>query len=145
MSARAATYYDLLGLSQRAQPASVRSAYRRLAQQYHPDKMPGNANTQHVMAALNEAYAVLSDPQQRARYDERIDEMRQSRRQMERRQHESFVARLDDPGEAWPWYLLFATITFCALVIGVTVYKNYVPGASVSTASAAQAVKVVRK
>jgi curved DNA-binding protein CbpA len=141
MSARAATYYDLLGLSPRAQPASVRSAYRRLAQQYHPDKMPGNANAQHVMAALNEAYAVLSDPQQRARYDERIDEMRQSQRRL----RESFVARLDDPGAAWPWYLLFATITFCAVVIGVTVYKNYVPGASGPTASAAQAVKLVRK
>jgi curved DNA-binding protein CbpA len=125
MSAQAATYYELLGVSRRARPDSVRSAYRRLAQQYHPDKMPGNANAQQVMAALNEAYAVLSDPKQRADYDERIGQSLQSRRLA----HESFLARLEDPGAAWPWFLLFATITFCTLTIGVTVYKNYVPGA----------------
>jgi curved DNA-binding protein CbpA len=141
MSAQAATYYDLLGVSRRARPDSVRAAYRKLAQQYHPDKLQGSARAQHVMAALNEAYAVLSDPQQRARYDEHIELALQSQLQSRRRAHESFVARLEDPGAAWPWYLLFATITFCAITIGVTVYKNYVPGAS----SPVQAVKLVRK
>ena len=137
MSAPTATYYELLGVSRRARPDSLRSAYRRLAQRYHPDKMPGNAGAERVMAALNEAYAVLSDPQQRARYDEHL-ELTQS---AHRRAHESFVARLEDPGAAWPWYLLFATLTFCAVTIGITVYKNYVPGAS----SPAQVVKLVRK
>ncbi len=123
MSVQAATYYDLLGVNRRAQPASVRSAYRRLAQRYHPDKMPGNAQAEQVMAALNQAYAVLSDPEQRAEYDSQIQELEQSRR----RSQEIFAERLEDPGAAWPWYLLFATITFCAAVIGVTVYFNYVP------------------
>jgi DnaJ-class molecular chaperone len=140
MSAQAATYYEILGVSRRARPDSLRLAYRRLAHRYHPDKMPGDPGAARVMAAVNEAYTVLSDPQQRARYDDWIEQSRQSRR----RAHESFVARLEDPGAAWPWYLLFATMTFCATAIGVTVYKNYVPGAS-SPAPVQQAVKVVHK
>lgn len=141
MSAQAATYYEILGVSRRARPDSVRSAYRRLAQRYHPDKMPGNARAERVMAALNEAYAVLSDPQQRARYDQWIAQASESRR----RAHEGLRQRLDDPGAAWPWCLLFATITFCTGAIGVTVYKNYVPGASSPTLAPAAAIKVVGK
>ena len=130
MSAQAATYYDLLGVSRQARPDSVRTAYRRLAQRYHPDKMPGNANAQRVMAALNEAYAVLSDPNQRARYDEHIERSREQAR----RDHEEFLERLEDTNTAWPWYLLFATITFEAIVVGLSIYKTYVPGAAASTA-----------
>lgn len=129
MSAQAATYYELLGVSRRARPESVRSAYRRLAQRYHPDKMPGNARAEQVMAALNEAYAVLSDPQQRARYDEHMEPPRVR------------VTPTDDPGAAWPWYLILATVIFAAAAVGVSLYKNYVPGAS----SPAQPVKVVAR
>jgi DnaJ-class molecular chaperone len=123
MSVQAATYYDLLGVHRRAQPANLRTAYRRLAQRYHPDKMPGNAKAEQVMAALNQAYAVLSDPEQRAEYDSQIQDLEISRR----RAHESFAEIVEDQGAAWPWYLLFATITFCAAVVGITVYFNYVP------------------
>ncbi|WP_145979564.1 DnaJ domain-containing protein [Ramlibacter tataouinensis] len=138
MSAETATYYDILQVSRRARPEGVRAAYRRLAQRYHPDKMPGNADAQRVMAALNEAYAVLSDPQQRARYDQVIAQAQSQRRLA--RQH--LLERLDDPGAAWPWYLLLATVAFCTAAVGVVAYKNYVPGAStpahaVSTAAAA--------
>jgi curved DNA-binding protein CbpA len=78
------------------------------------------------MAALNEAYAVLSDPQQRAHYDQRI-----ARASLERRRsHERLLARLDDYGATWPWLLLFATVAFVTLAIGIAVYKNHVPGAS---------------
>jgi curved DNA-binding protein CbpA len=127
MSVQDATYYDLLGVSPCAQPSSVRTAYRRLAQRYHPDKMPGNVKAEQVMAALNEAYAVLSDPRQRARYDEHIERTSDLARLAEERAHASFVERLEDQGAAWPWYLLFATITFCSAVVGITVYMNYVP------------------
>jgi DnaJ-class molecular chaperone len=123
MSVQAATYYDLLGVTPRTQPATLRTAYRRLAQRYHPDKMPGNAKAEQVMSALNQAYAVLSDPEQRAEYDSQIQELEVS----SRRAQESFAEILDDQGAAWPWYLLFATITFCAAVVSVTVYFNYVP------------------
>lgn len=122
MSAQAATYYDVLGVSPATQPDSLRLAYRRLAQRYHPDKMPGNKHAEQVMAALNEAYAVLSDPQQRAEYDDYISRPAA----LEQAAREDFLERLEDPGAAWPWYLLFATITFCVAVIGVTVWVNYV-------------------
>jgi len=127
MSAEAATYYELLGVSREARPDSVRTAYRRLAQRYHPDKMPGHAGAQQVMAALNEAYSVLSDPRQRAEYDEHIERTTDMARLAEERAREDFLQRLDDPGASWPWLLLFATITFCTLVIGVAVWANYVP------------------
>jgi curved DNA-binding protein CbpA len=118
MSARALTYYDILRVNRRAEPDRVRLAYRRLAQQYHPDKMPGNAQAQVLMAELNEAYAVLSDPQQRARYDEHIDAIHLSRQ----RAHERFIARLEDVGPSWPWALLFATITFAAAAVSVSMW-----------------------
>ena len=118
MSGRALTYYDILRVNPRAEPDRVRLAYRKLAQQYHPDKMPGNAQAQVLMAELNEAYAVLSDPQQRARYDEHMAAIRASRR----RAHERFVERRDDMGPAWPWYLLFATITFAAAAVSVSMW-----------------------
>lgn len=133
MSAQAATYYDLLRVSRRERPDGVRVAYRRLAQKYHPDKMPGNADAQRVMAALNEAYAVLSDPRRRALYDQRIADAQLARR----RAHLRLLAQLDDPGAAWPWYLLFATIAFATMAIGVSVYRNYVPGASAPVTFAA--------
>jgi DnaJ-class molecular chaperone len=123
MSAQTSTYYDLLGVNHQAQPANLRSAYRKLAQRYHPDKMPGNPKAEQVMAALNQAYSVLSDPGQRAEYDSQIQELEVSRQ----RSQDHFAEILEDNGAAWPWYLLFATITFCAAVVGVTVYFNYVP------------------
>jgi curved DNA-binding protein CbpA len=137
MSVQASTHYDLLGVSPGARHDSVRSAYRRLAQRYHPDKMPGNPRAQQVMAALNEAYTVLSDPHQRAEYDEFVRTSDLARLAEEQRAYESFRERLDDQGAAWPWYLLFATITFCAAVVGVTIYFNYVPGASAAITTSA--------
>jgi curved DNA-binding protein CbpA len=99
MSGQALTYYDILRVNRRAEPDRVRAAYRRLAQQCHPDKMRGDARAQSLMAELNEAYAVLSDPRQRARYDEHIDAIHSSRQ----RAHQRFVARLEDMGPSWPW------------------------------------------
>ncbi|HET8748169.1 MAG TPA: DnaJ domain-containing protein, partial [Ramlibacter sp.] len=69
MAATPPTDYDVLRVERDASPERVRAAYRRLAQKYHPDKMPGNANACRAMAALNAAYEVLSDPQRRAEHD----------------------------------------------------------------------------
>jgi len=125
-ASKALTYYDVLRVNRRAGADRVRTAYRKLAQQYHPDKMPGDAQAQgkaqEFMAELNEAYAVLSDPKQRARYDEHIDTIRASRL----RAHVRFVARLEDAGPAWPWYLLFATATFAAAAVGVSLWPSLV-------------------
>src|SRR5687767_14067340 len=63
------TYYDVLQVERHATPERVRGAYRKLAQKYHPDKMPGNANAVRAMSAINAAYAVLSDAERRAEHD----------------------------------------------------------------------------
>ena len=114
----ALTYYDILRVTRGAGPHVVRTAYRRLAQQYHPDKMPGDARAEALMAELNEAYAVLSDPKQRARYDEHIDAIHAARR----RSRERLVEMLEDVGPSWPWALLFATITFAAAAVSVSMW-----------------------
>jgi curved DNA-binding protein CbpA len=137
MTPSIATHYEILRVSRRARPEGIRTAYRKLAQKFHPDKMPGNADAERVMAALNEAYAVLSDPERRALYDQRMAAARASAR----RDQQLILARLDDPGAAWPWYLLFATIAFSAAAVGISVYKGYVPGASVATPTAAPAAQ----
>ena len=62
--------YDILEISPAARPAVIRAAYRCLAQEYHPDKNPGNAEAAARMAMINHAYSVLIDPLQRVRYDQ---------------------------------------------------------------------------
>ena len=126
MSAQALTYYDVLRVPRRADADRVRLAYRRLARQYHPDRLPGHADAHRLMAELNAAYAVLSDPEERARYDERMDAIRVSRERM----RASFIARLEDNGARWPWALLVATMAVSAACVGVSVYTNYVPSAA---------------
>lgn len=128
-----ATYYDILRVGPKAAPASVRSAYRRLAQKYHPDKLPGNADAVRVMVMLNEAYGVLSDPDRRASYDRRIA----SDCSCARTARLARIAAIDVPDAAWPWYLLFATIAFAAATVGTVVYKAVVPGVAIAVAAPA--------
>jgi molecular chaperone DnaJ len=61
-------YYDTLGVSKTASPDEIKSAFRNLARKYHPDvnKDPG---AEEKFKGINEAYAVLSDPEKRAAYD----------------------------------------------------------------------------
>jgi curved DNA-binding protein CbpA len=122
MGTRTLTYYDILRVDRDVRPERLRRAYRKLAQQVHPDKLPGDPLADRRMAELNEAYAVLSDPDHRARYDEHIDAIRASRRLA----HERLVAHLDDMGPAWPWYLLFATIAFAAAAVSVSMWPSLI-------------------
>lgn len=62
-------YYEVLGVGREAGEADLKSAYRKLAHQFHPDKNPGNAQAEERFKEASEAYAVLSDPEKRARYD----------------------------------------------------------------------------
>ena len=64
-----ADYYELLGVSRETDSGSIKTAYRKLALKYHPDRNPGDAEAEETFKQLNEAYAVLSDPEKRARYD----------------------------------------------------------------------------
>ena len=61
-------YYDVLGISRNADTQEIKSAFRRLARQYHPD-VSQEAGAEEKFKELNEAYEVLSDDEKRARYD----------------------------------------------------------------------------
>lgn len=62
-------YYEVLGVSRSANDQELKSSYRKLAMQHHPDKNPGNHAAEEKFKELNEAYGVLSSPDSRARYD----------------------------------------------------------------------------
>jgi curved DNA-binding protein len=63
-------YYKTLGVGKNASEKEIKSAFRQLAQKYHPDKNPGDKKAEDKFKDLNEAYEVLSDPQKRAKYDQ---------------------------------------------------------------------------
>ncbi|HEX5000685.1 MAG TPA: molecular chaperone DnaJ [Terriglobia bacterium] len=62
-------YYDVLGVSRGASDQEIKSAYRKLAMQYHPDRNPGNHEAEEKFKQAAEAYSVLSDPEKRAQFD----------------------------------------------------------------------------
>lgn len=62
-------FYRTLGVSKTADSAEIKKAYRKLARKYHPDQNPGDHKAEEQFKAVGEAYAVLSDPQQRKQYD----------------------------------------------------------------------------
>lgn len=62
-------YYQLLGVSKTATEKEIKSAFRKLAQKYHPDKNLGDPRAEGKFKEINEAYEVLGDPEKRAKYD----------------------------------------------------------------------------
>ncbi|MBR0552135.1 molecular chaperone DnaJ [Stakelama marina] len=62
-------YYELLGCSRDADHATIKTAYRKLAMKYHPDRTGGCQDSEAKFKAVSEAYEVLKDPQKRAAYD----------------------------------------------------------------------------
>lgn len=62
-------YYETLGVARTATDAELKSAFRKLAMQYHPDRNPGDAEAEVKFKEINEAYQTLSDGQKRAAYD----------------------------------------------------------------------------
>jgi molecular chaperone DnaJ len=62
-------YYEVLGVDRAADEQAIKTAYRKLAHRYHPDKNPGDKKAEDAFKEASEAYEVLSDPDKRARYD----------------------------------------------------------------------------
>ena len=67
-------YYAILGVSPDADEKTIRKTYRKLARQYHPDVNPENKEAEEKFKEINEAYQVLSNPEQRKKYDELRDQ-----------------------------------------------------------------------
>src|SRR5690606_19151491 len=69
MSAMEHDFYELLGVDRNADAATIKSAYRKLAMQYHPDRNGGCKENEDKFKAISAAYECLKDPQKRAAYD----------------------------------------------------------------------------
>ena len=63
-------YYEVLGVDKNADENAIKKAYRVLAKKYHPDANPGDVEAEKKFKEASEAYAVLSDPQKKAQYDQ---------------------------------------------------------------------------
>lgn len=63
-------YYEVLGVTKGVSEADLKKAYRKVAKKYHPDTNPGDKEAEEKFKEAAEAYAVLSDPEKRAKYDQ---------------------------------------------------------------------------
>ena len=62
-------FYDVLGINKSASPEEIKSAYRKLAVKYHPDKNPGDKAAEDKFKEASEAYGILSDKTKKDNYD----------------------------------------------------------------------------
>lgn len=92
-------YYKILGISNTANEAEIKSAYRKLARKYHPDLNPENKEAEKKFKEINEANEVLSDAEKRKKYDkygkdwqhaDEIEKMHRSQGQSQRSAGQSF-------------------------------------------------------
>ena len=80
-------YYNILGVKRNASEQEIKQAYRRLARKHHPDVNPGDKSAEAKFKEINEAYEVLSDKENRKKYDkygdqwQYADQFEQARRQ----------------------------------------------------------------
>jgi curved DNA-binding protein CbpA len=67
------TLYDMLGVSSSASIEEIKTAYKKLAKKYHPDKNQGSSWHEEQFKRINQVYQILSDPQQKRLYDSRLE------------------------------------------------------------------------
>ena len=62
-------YYEVLGIKKGASDEEIKSAFRKMAMKYHPDRNQGDKDAEEKFKEVNEAYSVLSDPDKKNKYD----------------------------------------------------------------------------
>ena len=128
------TYYGLMGLHPSASNIAIRRTYRQLSKKYHPDttELPASVAT-NKFQHLNEAYAVLSSPEQRSLYDLKIGYSRLnviqapnwSEPNSESYSRTAYLDPTDRPlssGEIFVLVLLGLTFVGCLLLVTITAY-----------------------
>lgn len=131
------TYYGLMGLHPSASNIAIRRSYRQLSKKYHPDttQLPSQV-ARNEFQRLNEAYAVLSSPEQRSLYDLKIGYSRLnviqapswSKSESNRDSNYSRTAYLDptdrplSAGEVFVLVLLGFTFIGCLLLVAIVAY-----------------------
>ena len=73
MAEQKKNYYEILGVDKKASQDEIKSAYRKLAMKYHPDRNQGNEEAAEKFKEINEANETLSDEQKRAAYDYELE------------------------------------------------------------------------
>ena len=135
---RCHSHYETLRVDRRASPERVRMAYRRLAQKFHPDKHAGKSAAATVMAAINQAYEVLSDPAQRAGYDEWLAAQESGALAA------TSVAAVFIPDRfGWAVWLLWIIVSIAVLTVGFVWIRTTMPSHQLAArpAVAAQPVR----
>lgn len=97
-------YYKILGLDKNASEADIKKAYRKLARKYHPDLNPNDKEAQLKFQQLNEANEVLSNPENRKKYDEYGENWKHAEEIEKMRQQQQAYASGNNPfgnGQAW--------------------------------------------
>src|ERR1044071_9328657 len=62
-------YYEVLEVERTSNDGELKTAFRKLAMKWHPDRNPGDKDCEHKFKEINEAYEILKDPDKRAAYD----------------------------------------------------------------------------
>lgn len=120
------THYASLHVARNAPTEVIRAAYKTLIQKHHPDRHPEDPEAERIVRALNEAYAVLNDPQQRALHDAWIVAQKEQRlrTQLEQLCHApSRTGARTSAGQRWLWVGLAIALAFIlgmSLAAGLT-------------------------
>ena len=119
MTSQNRTYYQILGVSENASFEDIRSAFRRLARENHPDRNPSRDAAER-MRMINEAYEVLRDPERRSAYDRARKEGRPEERETTGSAGEASVNISDAT-----WYsIVYALSSLGLVVMGLWLIRN---------------------